>query len=124
MKLILALAVVVLLLSFATPVLAGNGEDLGDVVSFLMFVARGAAGGVVVSLLAGRSKWFEAQKSEVKFAIVAGISVVLPLLATLALNLVPSDIWYAIQPYWRAAVDGLLFTFGGSQVFHKLTKDT
>lgn len=116
---LIAVFVIALSLMFAPPALAADGEDYGDVFGFLGWVARGAAGGVILSVLGTKSEWYKALPSNAKLAIMIGISVILPILARVALDLVPISFWEAIQPYWRVAVDGLLFMFAGSQIYYR-----
>jgi hypothetical protein len=91
-------------------------QSLYETVALL---AQGVGVGVVLSFLLERIPVFQNLSSDAKWYSTLGISVGLPVLATVALQNVPPDIWAQVEPYWQALSLGFL-AWGGSQVAHKL----
>jgi len=105
---------------FDSPIPPPGGEEppLPDVPSLIQVVemlATGLGGGVILSFLFEHFKWFENLPSGAKFWLVFGVTVGLPLLARVLLQVIPADVWVVLEPYWRALALGFL-AWLGSQV--------
>ncbi len=87
-----------------------------DVVRLL---ATGAGVGAIVAFLMERSAWFQGLGSQARWWLILAISMLLPILATAALQFVPVSVWEMLQPYWNALAAGFMVWLG-SQAAHKL----
>jgi len=74
--------------------------------------------GFIVSFLLERVPWFQAQDANTKAIFAFTIAVVLPLISYALLNYVPQTLIDTLQPWYAAAVTGVI-GFIGSQVWHK-----
>ena len=74
--------------------------------------------GFIVSFLLERVQWFQAQDANTKAIFAFTIAVVLPLISYALLNYVPQPLIDQLQPWYAAAVTGVI-GFIGSQVWHK-----
>jgi hypothetical protein len=75
--------------------------------------------GAVLAFLFERVEWFQKLPSDVRWWVIMGLSLGLPVLSTALLQFVPPNIWAAIEPYWKALATGFLI-WAGSQVAHRL----
>jgi len=98
----------------------GNVMSLEEVLQFL--VKAGGIGAVLSFLFETApflSGWFQPLDPKVKWWIIFGGSVGLPVLAQVVVLNVPPAFLAAIQPYWNAAALGFL-AWAGSQGTHNL----
>lgn len=79
--------------------------------------------GFVVSFLLERIPWFQLLATDSKAIVALAISVLLPLFSYFLLNYVPVALIDALQPWYAAAVTGVI-GFIGSQVWHKIFNQT
>jgi hypothetical protein len=79
-------------------------------------IAAGAVGGIIAFLFE-RFKWFQNLQGDARFWVVFGLSVGLPVLAQVALQYVPDEVWSFLEPYWQSIALGFL-AFLGSQAAH------
>ena len=103
--------------------LPGDPPDPGDVPSLrdvFTLIAAGAVGGIIAFLFE-RFQWFHNLSNNTRFWVIMGMSVGLPLLAQVALQFVPDDVWVILEPYWKSIALGFL-AFIGSQVAHAFDK--
>jgi len=77
--------------------------------------------GFLVSFLLERVPWFQQLNSDVKAIVALVIAIVLPIVSYALLNYVPQSFVEAVQPWYAAAITGVI-GFIGSQVWHKLFK--
>jgi hypothetical protein len=97
--------------------------QIPSLVEFLKLLTTTVGIGAVVSFVLANLSKFQNISSAAKFWIVFAVSMLLPLLATLALNNVSPDVLAALEPYWNALAAGFA-VFIGSQVFYTfLVKD-
>lgn len=91
-----------------------------NVPSLLEIVTRvatsGAVGGVIAFLFE-RIEWFQKLKPKAKWGTILGLSLGLPVLAQVAIQHVPPEVWEILDPYWRSLAYGFLVWLG-SQVAH------
>lgn len=92
--------------------------EVPALVSVLEMLAGGIGTGAVLAFLFEKAAWFQKLSDERKSVIVFGVSIGLPLLATVLLQFVPPDVWLVIEPYWQALAGGFL-AWAGSQVVFK-----
>jgi hypothetical protein len=92
------------------------GMDLVDVLGLL-------ATGAGLSFLLEWSAGFESLSPGQKRAVVAAITLGVPVLAQVALTFVPAEVWPVINPYWRALAAGFT-VLTASQFTHKADKAT
>lgn len=90
-----------------------------SLVQVLTLLAQGVGVGATLSFLFEHIKWFQAQTPELKWWIVLGLSLLLPVLAQVAVSFIPDTFWEAIEPFWQALVAGFLI-WAGSQGTHIL----
>lgn len=83
-------------------------------------LARGVGVGFVISFLFEKIPQFQNLSGSTKAWIVFAVSVLLPLLATAALQFMPTETWVLLEPYWKAVAVGFM-TWGGSQAAFKLS---
>lgn len=91
------------------------------IVELFKFIGTPVFIGVLVSFLLERVPWFQNLSSDVKALVALLLSVLLPILSYVLLNYVPASFVEALQPWYAAAVTGVI-GFIGSQVWHKLFK--
>ena len=84
----------------------------------LAMLASGIGVGAVIAFLFEKFQWFQDMAPNTKWWVVLGLSLGLPVLARVALQFVPPDIWAKVEPYWAALATGFLI-WAGSQVTHK-----
>ena len=80
-------------------------------------LAVGGAAGVVVAFLLEYITWFQKLSPDAKKWIVLGLQLGLPVVATVALQYVPVNVWALMEPYWQAIALGFV-AWLGSQVAH------
>jgi len=85
----------------------------------LALLAQGAGVGAVIAFLFEHVGWFQSLPSNVKWWGILGMSIVFPLLAQIAVQLIPPDVWAMLEPYWQALAAGFL-VWAGSQGTHVL----
>jgi hypothetical protein len=73
--------------------------------------------GAVIAFLFEKVTWFQGLSPSAKWWTILGLSVGLPVLATVALQFIPASVWVLVEPYWRAIATGFLI-WAGSQAFH------
>ena len=83
----------------------------------LTMLASGIGVGTTIAFLFERILWFQNLNSDVKWWTMFGLSLGLPVLARIALQFIPVDVWAAVEPYWKAVATGFLI-WAGSQVVH------
>ena len=91
-------------------------ESFFDVAGML---ARGVGLGAVIAFLFENVGWFQELPSNIKWWVILCLSLALPVLAQLAVQLVPADVWALLEPYWQALAAGFL-VWAGSQGTHLL----
>ena len=94
-----------------------DSNTLRDTIALL---AQGVGVGFVLSFLFEKIPQFQNLSGSAKAWIVFFVSVLLPVLATAALQFVPAETWVLLEPYWRALSLGFL-TWGGTQAAYKLS---
>jgi len=88
---------------------------------FLVFLVGG--GGVLwISQLFEKWTWYQAQSSDMKKYIFAGVCLVISLGAFAVLTYVPKEFLESLTPWFTVAASILTYVFGGT-AFHKITKD-
>ncbi len=100
--------VVLMLLAILTtmPVLAqdaGEPPVVPPLVQTLNLLAQGLGVGLVLSFLAEKVAAFQNLRPDVKGWVIFGISMGLPILARILLDVVPASTWDQIEPYWQTA---------------------
>ena len=116
-----------LAVGFALPALAAGVADEGGggmpavptLNEVLSLLAQGVGTGFVLSLLFERPGWFQGLDEQQKWWIIFGLSLTLPLGATVLLQLVPADVWVQMEPLWYGLATGFL-TWSSSQTAFKL----
>lgn len=93
-----------------------------DLVTVLTNMARSVGVGVVISFLFKKPGWFQHLADEVKWWIIFGISIGLPPLAQLLIDLVPSHLWQILNPYWLALSFGFITWAASQAVFEGYIK--
>lgn len=94
-------------------------EQIPDLINMLTMLANGLGIGTIIALLAERSGIFQTLPPQGKWWIVFVISLGLPILAKAALQFVPPDVWFLLEPWWQT-VAGAFMIWVGSQYSHKL----
>jgi len=125
-RLVVVLVAAVLVAAvLALPVMAQGLEQEAPVVPSLVEVlamlAQGLGTGAILAFLFENFGWFQRLEGQAKWWFVFGVSIVLPLLAQVALQFVPADVWAMLEPYWKALALGFL-SWAGSQVAHMWQK--
>jgi len=92
-------------------------QEVPGLIEVVQLLAAGVVGGVIAFLFE-RFKWFQNLTGEVRFWVIFGFSVGLPLLAQVALQFVPGDVWVVLEPYWRSIALGFM-GFVATQIAHK-----
>ena len=95
--------------------------EVPGLVEVLGMLASGIGVGAVLAFLFEHFGWFQNLSGHGRWWLVFGVSLGLPLLAQVALQLVPAEVWVALQPYWKALASGFL-AWAGSQVAHLFHK--
>lgn len=124
----LAMMLVVCLLAAGVAAADGPGEDepageLPTLPDAVRTVASGAATGFVLAFLFKEFPQFQKLSSEQKRWLVFGISVGLPVVAQLVLQVVPAEVWAALEPYWRAVAMGFLVWAGSQGAYRGLLRE-
>ena len=97
----------------------GNVPGLIEVIKLL---ASGVGVGAVLAFLFEKFGFFKNLDSSTKWWVVFLTSVALPVLAQVALQFVPAEIWATLQPYWYSLAAGFL-AWAGSQVAHRFVNN-
>ena len=92
-------------------------QEVPGLIEVVELLAAGVVGGVIAFLFE-RFAWFQNLTGETRFWVIFGFSVGLPLLAQVALQFVPADVWVVLEPYWRSVTLGFI-GFVATQVAHK-----
>lgn len=90
-----------------------------NLVDLFKFIGTPLFIGFVVSFLLERVADFQRLNTDTKAIVALVISIVLPLFSYFLLNYVPQPLIDALQPWYAAAVTGVI-GFIGSQVWHKI----
>ena len=96
-------------------------NEIEGLVEVLKLLASGVGTGAVLAFLFDQFSFFQQLEARVKWWVVFGVSLGLPLLAQVLLQFVPVDVWATLEPYWRALAAGFL-TWAGSQMVHVARK--
>lgn len=109
--------------SIAISTLAQSDEppQVPTLIEALQLLGTTVGAGMVISFLLTRVEWFKALTGERRFWIVLGLSMAIPFMATLIINLVPAETLVALEPYWQALSAGFI-VFIGSQAQYALSK--
>lgn len=116
------LSIAIVLLLMAAPVSAQGEVDtpkIPTLIDALRLLGTTVGAGMVISFLLTRVEWFKALTGERRFWIVLGLSQIVPLAATLVVQLVPAATLIALEPYWQSLAAGFI-VFIGSQAQHWL----
>ncbi len=117
---VLVLVTVIVLVLLAVPALAAPADveaEAPGLVQVLKMLAQGIGVGAVIAFGFEKVKWFQAMGAETKWWTILGVSLVLPILAEIALQFVPAATWALLEPYWMAIASGFL-AWAGSQTVH------
>ncbi len=110
--LVLVLVLVMGSLAISAPVLAQEAPEepvvVPPLVETLGLLAQGVGVGLVLSFLAEKVKAFQDLRSDVKGWVIFGISMGLPVLARVLLDVVPPESWALIEPYWQTVAIAFL----------------
>ena len=90
-----------------------------NLVDLFKFIGTPLFIGFVVSFLLERVTGFQMLPTDTKAVVALVISIALPLFSYFLLNYVPQGLIDALQPWYAAAVTGVI-GFIGSQVWHKI----
>ncbi len=93
-------------------------EEVPGLVEIVTMLASGVGVGAVLAFLFEHFSFFQQLSPDAKWWLVFGASLGLPLVAEVALQFVPAEVWAVLQPYWQAVALGFV-TWAGSQVAHK-----
>lgn len=124
MKIRLMLLVVMLFLLFVPAVHAQGANEPPQVptlIDALRLLGTTVGAGMVISFLLTRVAWFVALTGDKRFWIVLGLSQIVPLAATLVVQLVPAATLMALEPYWQSLAAGFI-VFIGTQAQYLLQK--
>jgi hypothetical protein len=91
--------------------------DVPGLVEVVTLLAQGLGTGFVLAFLFERFSWFQNMSPTTKWWVVFICSLVLPVLAQIALDYVPPEVWARLEPYWRALAGGFI-AWAGSQAAH------
>ncbi len=121
--LIVALAAVLIVSpASASPLMQGNEPPpVPTLIEALQLLGTTVGAGMVISFLLTRVEWFKTLTGERRFWIVLGLSMAIPFVATLIINLVPAETLVALEPYWQALSAGFI-VFIGSQAQYALRR--
>ncbi len=95
--------------------------QLSTLVGFLQMLAGGSIVGAAIAFLFERFQWFQNLTGNARFWTILVLSVGLPVVAQVLLQLVPADVWVKLEPYWHALLIGLT-GWVGSQLAHRLQR--
>ena len=93
-------------------------ENVPGLIEVIKLLASGIGVGAVLAFLFEKFEFFKGMDSSAKWWLVFLTSVTLPVLAQVALQFVPTEIWATLQPYWYSLAAGFL-AWAGSQVAHR-----
>ena len=92
----------------------------------LTFLASAVGVGAILSFFfttaPGIKERFAALSGTVKWWVIFGLSLGLPLAATLIIQLVPPEILLAVEPYWKSLAYAFL-AWDGTQATYTLTRN-
>jgi hypothetical protein len=118
---ILVTLISVVVLSAGIALAQGADPPLPPVVpaltDVLAMLASGVGVGAVIAFLFEKIAWFQGLSPSAKWWTILVLSIGLPVVATVALQFIPPDVWVKVEPYWRAVATGFLI-WAGSQAFH------
>lgn len=120
-------AVLFLVLLIPSPLLA---QDLGDpplvgpqpIVTVLTKLAQSVGVGVVISFLFKSPGWFKGLSDNAKWRIIFGLSIALPVLAQLLIDLIPPNVWTILNPYWTSLAWGFVAWTASQASFEQFIK--
>lgn len=120
----LFLLVVAALLLSAGPVLAQDETPpvVQPLQTTLDLLAQGIGVGFVIAFLAEKVKAFQALQPGQKSAVILGVSVGLPVVARLALQFIPPNVWSVVEPYWQSVAIGFLGWAGSQLAYQRVVK--
>lgn len=122
MKRFMVCVLIAALALVAAPVMAQEGGEVTEVpalVDVLAMLAQGVGVGFVLAFLFEKPGWFAGLDSNIKWWVVFGASIGLPIAAQLLLAVVPAETWALIEPYWHSLAYGFL-SWAGTQVAYKM----
>lgn len=96
-------------------------EPIPSLVDAITFLTTTAGIGVVISFVFSKRTWFEKLSSQVKFWVILAVSLGIPLVAKIALDLVPAETFAVLDPYWRVLALGFA-SFLASQWYYQSQK--
>jgi len=85
-------------------------------------LASGVGAGFVLAFLAEKVAWFQALPADKKNIVIMALSLGLPVLARVLLQVVPAEVWVAIEPYWHALAAGFVGWAGSQAAYLGLIK--
>jgi len=94
-----------------------------SLVDVLTMLAQAVGVGAVLAFLFEHIGWFQEQSATAKWWLIFGLSLGLPLVAQLLVQLMPPNVWLVLEPYWRALAAGFL-VWSGSQGTHLCSINT
>ena len=96
-------------------------NGIPSLIEVVRLLATGVGAGAIVAFLMEKSSWFQKLSSQTRWWVILAICMVLPVLATVALQFVPAAMWETLTPYWNALAAGFMVWLG-SQAAHKILK--
>jgi hypothetical protein len=124
-KLVLGAFVVLLLAVLTAGTVAaqdGTVEEVPSLVDALGMLSQGVGVGLVLAFLAEKVLAFQTLSAQAKGWVIFGVSMGLPLVATVILNLVPADILNVAEPYWHALAVGFIGWAGSQALYQGIIK--
>jgi hypothetical protein len=117
---------VLVLLAIGSPVLAQEAPEepvvVPPLVETLGLLAQGLGVGLVLSFLAEKVGAFQRLKPDVKGWVIFGISMGLPVVARVLLDVVPAATWGLIEPYWQTVAVAFLGWASSQAVYLKIIR--
>ena len=95
--------------------------EIPNLVTVLTMLATGVGVGAVLAFLFEKIVWFQNMEPKIKWWVVLVLSIGLPIVARLLIQLVPADVWALLEPYWQSIAAGFLI-WAGSQAWHLADK--
>jgi len=114
---------VLVLVLAAEPALAQeDGPVVQPLQTTLDLLAQGIGVGFVIAFLAEKIGAFQALLPHQKSAVILALSVGLPVLARLALQFIPPNVWTVVEPYWQSVAVGFLGWAGSQLAYQRVVK--